>query len=421
MLPESSADCFRTAEGNRMKKTVLVLLMLATFGVLIASGIADDGPYHGVTDNVFRPTTVNRTDALEYGLFVNAASFAKGGFEIELPYLESSSFNVASAVKDKAVAQALSNITRFKASSKDLITYILGLVMASGAGYSNIISADAGMGAIIGNWGFALDLKAGIQAMPPIINGKIGPSTSPLGNGYVPMVDLALSAGYGKRVFESDMVNVDIGGAVHFIKKAYLHQITLSVLSEFLDDIHAIDSVKARGGFAVPLDFSITFGLLNDTLKLSAMAGNVNGIYYMWEYNNYKDALLMRDGFDSYIMKSPFQLSFSASYDPGFRFVDPSVYLELTGINGYFTDEVQKRQFNMREVLRFIDAGVGLKVLNAVELRAAYRYGYPEIGASVDVFGNMVELSYGFQEAGAEYGLKPVDHLTVRVRLGYSR
>ena len=74
-----------------MKKTVaFLMILLSVAGTLIASGINDDGPYHGVTDNAFRPTTVNRTDALEYGLFVNAASFAKGGFGIELPYLESS-------------------------------------------------------------------------------------------------------------------------------------------------------------------------------------------------------------------------------------------------------------------------------------------------------------------------------------------
>ena len=404
-----------------MRKTVAVLIIILTvIGALSASGVHDDGPYHGVTDNAFRPTTVNRTDSLEYGLFVNAASFAKGGFEIEFPYLESSSYNVASAVKDKAVAQALSNITRFQASRNDWITYILGLVMASGAGYSNILSADIGTGAIVGNWGFSFNVKAGIQAMPTIVDGLPGQSASPIGNGYVPMVDVALSAGYGKRILESDRINIDIGGALHLERKVYLHQITMSVLSEFLDNPKAIDSVGARGGFAVPMDFGVTAGLLDDTLELSAMIDNFNGIYYMWDYDNYKDAALMRDGRDNYIMKTPLELSFAASYDPGFRYVNPSVYMEFTGFNLYVGKCVDNG-ISLREMFRHIDAGVNIEVLDTVELRANYRYGYPEIGAAVDVFGNMVELSYGFQEAGDSYGLKPVDHLTVRVRLGYSR
>ena len=404
-----------------MRKTAAVLMVvLIAVGAVFASGVKDDGAYHGVTDNAFRPTTVNRTDALEYGLFVNAASFAKGGFEIEFPYLESSSYNIASAVKDKGVAQALSNITKFKATRNDWITYILGLVMASGAGYSNVLSADVGTGAIVGNWGFALDAKAGIQAMPTVVNGQPGRSASPIGNGYVPTVDVALSVGYGKRVLESDKVNIDIGGALHLERKVYLHQITLSVLSEFLDNPNAIDSVRARGGFAVPMDFGITLGLFGGKVELSAMADNLNGIYYMWDYANYKDALLMRSGTDDYIMMTPFELSFAAGFDPGFKYVNPSVYFEFTGFNRY-VEKCNESGISLRELFRHIDAGVSLDILNAFELRANYRYGYPEIGAAVDVFGNMVELSYGFLEAGAEYGLKPVDHLTVRVRLGYSR
>jgi hypothetical protein len=33
----------------------------------------------------------------------------------------------------------------------------------------------------------------------------------------------------------------------------------------------------------------------------------------------------------------------------------------------------------------------------------------------------MLELSYGFQEAGPTYGEKPIDKLTFRMKLGYEK
>ena len=43
---------------------------------------------------------------------------------------------IAGAVKDRSVAEALSRITKFQADRNDWIVYVLGLVMASGTGYS---------------------------------------------------------------------------------------------------------------------------------------------------------------------------------------------------------------------------------------------------------------------------------------------
>ena len=39
--------------------------------------------------------------------------------------------------------------------------------------------------------------------------------------------------------------------------------------------------------------------------------------------------------------------------------------------------------------------------------------------AAFDIFGNDVELTYSFHEAGEAYGERPVDCLTLRVRLGF--
>ncbi|MBQ7281625.1 MAG: hypothetical protein IJR16_02480, partial [Spirochaetales bacterium] len=108
-----------------MRKTVLAFIFMILCASLFAAGATEDGPYTGVTDNAFRPTTVNVSDRLNYSLFVNAAGLAKGGLAVELPFLESSSYNIAGAVKDRSVAEALSRITKFQADRNDWIVYVL--------------------------------------------------------------------------------------------------------------------------------------------------------------------------------------------------------------------------------------------------------------------------------------------------------
>ena len=171
-----------------MKKALLVLILILSVSVLFAQGATDDGLYRGVVDNPIRPTTLNSTDKLNYSLFGNASKLAEKGLIIQTPYIESSSFNISTALKDKGFAEALSNITKLKISRADLVAYLMGLVMATGGGYNNIISADLLMGAQVGHMAFGLNARADMESMPPIVDGKIGQSTSPAGNGYVPEV-----------------------------------------------------------------------------------------------------------------------------------------------------------------------------------------------------------------------------------------
>ena len=133
---------------------------------------------------------------------------------------------------------------------------------------------------------------------------------------------------------------------------------------------------------------------------------------------SYKDALLLKDGYCSFVMYTPLSLGLGVAYDPKLKYVDPSISLAFSGINLYFANDLDK-EHPLLELFKYIDANIYLDILDVVNLRASYRDGYPQFGVGVDVYGNLVELSYGFHEAGSEYGLKPVDALTIRVKLGY--
>lgn len=411
---------FQVFEEVAMKKVLIIAFMLVSVSLLFAA--EGDGVYTGVTDLAFRPTSLDREWDLNYSLFANPASLAENRFRIQFPYFESSSYNVSEALQDRSVAEALSAITKFHFGDKDnWITYVLGLVMATGSGYNDVISIDLGLGAQNGHFAYGLNTKMQVRSMPKINEaGEIEESSSAVGNGYVPELDTSLTFAYGTRLIKTDALTLDAGAALRFAQKVYMLQINSDQISDLISGSRDFESLPARGGFAIPIDLGVTLGLLGERLQIQAMADNLNGFYYMKNYVNSKDAIRFANGSDSYVMYTPFSLDLGVVFDPQFRTVNPSVSVFFSGINRYFK-ESEGAQNRGLEIFRYLDATASIKVFNLLKFRASYRYGYPEFALGVNVFGSLVELSYGFHEAGKEYGLKPVDQLTIRFRLGYEK
>ena len=403
-----------------MKKVLIIAMMLVSVSLLFAEG--GDGLYSGVTDFAFRPTSLDREKDLNYSLFGNAASLAEGGFRIQFPYIESSSYNVAEALKDRGVAEALSGLTMLKFNeSSNWITYLLGLVMATGSGYNDVISVDLGFGAQTGHLAFGFNTRMQIKSMPTINeDGELEDSSSALGNGYVPEMDMAFSVAYGMRIVDTDVLTLDAGASMRYAQKVYMLQINTDQISDIINGSKDFESLAARGGFAFPIDLGVTLGLLGEKLQVQAAANNINGIYYMKNYANSKDAMTFSNGNDPYKLTTPFSLNMGVSFNPQFKVVNPTVGLYFDGINLYFKESKDAEKRGL-EIFRYLDATASVSVFDILKLRASYRYGYPEFAVGANVFGNLVELSYGFREAGKEYGLKPVDHLTVRFRLGFEK
>ena len=395
---------------------ILVVLLLSVTA-LAASGATDDGAYRGVTDKAMRPVFVEPGDGVDYALFGNAASLAtaeKGTLRIQVPYISASSYNVSNALKDRGVAEALSGLTKFEWNKQNLVTYMLGLVMASGCDYGEVFAADLGLGAQIGHLAFGFNVDAAVHSMPGLDEeGNPREGSSPVSNGYVPEVDYALTAAYGLRILDTDRVTIDAGAAVRFAVKLYLLQINTAQISDLISGSRDFGNLAARGGFAVPVDLGVTFGFLGGRLNYDFTATNLNGFYYMADYANILDAVKFSDGTDKYTLYTPFNLSAGFSYTPGFRYVNPTIYARITDLVKYYSDETATPP-------EHIDLGIRISILDFVNIRASYRYGYPEFAVGAEFYGNMIELSYGFQECGKSYGEKPVDKLTFRMKLGYA-
>ncbi|MBP5162055.1 MAG: hypothetical protein ILP16_03665 [Spirochaetales bacterium] len=403
-----------------MRKTALLLIVLLSAAVLFASADQDINPYAPITGNAMRPGYVERTDGLNYILFGNPAAIGESSFMLQIPYIESSSYNVTEALKDPGVAEALSKINKLQATKNDFITYILGLVAASGAGFGEVITVDTGAGAQMRNLAFGMNIRAGVHSMPGLDEeGQFKPSGSVIGNGYVPSLDFALSVAFGFRVLDTDVLTLDAGASFHYAQKAYMLQVTSAELGALLNGSKDFENLPARAGFALPVDIGVTVGLLRDRIRLELTANNLNGTYHMSNYENSINALILAEGTDDFEIEIPYSLNFRASFDPGFRYCNPTLYAAFTGMNLYAENAKGKPG---SEIFRYLDGGVIVTFVKSISLRASYRYGYPEFAMGAGIFGNAIELVYGFQEApGARYGEKPIDRLTFRMRLGFAR
>ncbi len=397
-----------------MRKAIAILVVLVvSVTVLAAAGATDDGAYRGVTDRPMRPVFVEPEDGVDYALFGNASSLAaaqKNTLKIQVPYISASSYNVSNALKDRGVAEALSGITKFQWNKQNWVTYLLGLVTASGAGYGEVFAADLGLGAQIGHLAFGFNVDAAVHSMP----GLDSEGNSPIANGYVPQVDYALSVAYGLRVVDTDRVTIDAGAALHVAQKIYMLQITSSEISDLINGDKDIMTLAARGGIAFPVDLGVRVGFLGGRLAFDITATNLNGYYYMADYDNIVKAATFSGATDKYTLYTPFDLSAGFTYTPGFKYVNPTVYGVFSDIVTFYKEE---------DVVppTFIDVGLKLSLFDVVTLRASYRYGYPEFAVGAQLYGNSIELSYGFEEAGSSYGEKPIDKLTFRMKLGFAK
>lgn len=406
-----------------MKKALSIILTLALIlGFAFAQGATDDGVYSGVTNNSFRPNDSAYYDGLNYSLFRNPSDFANTRLRIQGLDIDTLSFNYAKAIQNRSVAESLSNITKFDWDKKNWINYIMGLFTEVGSGYNSIVAGGFGMGAQLGNFGFGLNANVEVKSMPRILDdGTLDPEKrSLLGNGYLPVLDAALSLGYGIRVMDLDAISLDLGATAHVAEKLYMLQINYDQVNDLIHKTAVFDDLPARGGLAFPVDIAATLGFFGQRLNVSLMANNLNGYYYMKNYTNFANAAAFDGGTGDYTVYTPWALSAAVIYDPRLGEVNPTVGLEVTGINQYIQNDFYKERPFM-ELMKYLHISATVDLFGIGSVKASYKYGYPELGIGAGFLGSKVELVYGYREAGKNYGDKPVDYMTLRVRLAYDK
>ena len=406
-----------------MKKVLSVILTLALIlSFASAQGATDDGVYAGVTNNAYRPADSAYFDGLNYSLFRNPSDLANSRLRVQGLDLDSYSFNYAKAIQNRSVAQSISNITKFDWDKKNWINYIMGLFTEVGSGYNSIVAGGFGMGAQLGNIGFGVNANVEVKSMPRIKeDGTLDTEKkSILGNGYLPVLDAALSLGYGIRVMDLDDLSLDIGATAHVAEKLYMLQINYDKVYDLINKTAPFDDLPARGGIAFPVDIAATLGFFGQRLNVSLMANNLNGYYYMKNYTNFANAAAFDGGTEEYTLYTPWSLSAAVIYNPRLGAVNPTVGFEITGINQYIQNDYYKER-PLMELMKYLHISATVDLFGIGSVKASYKYGYPELGIGAGFLGSKMELVYGYREAGRNYGDKPVDYMSFRVRLAYDK
>ena len=406
-----------------MKKVLSIILTLAlVLSFAFAQGATDDGVYSGVTDNAYRPGNSAYYDGLNYSIFRNPSDLANPRLRVQGLDIDTLSFNYAKALQNRSVAESLSNITKFDWDKKNWINYIMGLFTEVGSGYNSIVAGGFGTGAQIGNFGFGVNANVEVKSMPRIKeDGTLDTDKkSILGNGYLPVLDAAITFGYGMRIIEQDVYSLDVGASVHIAEKIYMLQINYDKVSDLINKTASFDSLPSRGGLGFPIDVSPTLGFFGQRLNVSLMANNLNGYYSMKWYENFKKAASFDGGERAYTLYTPWSLSASVIYNPRLGAVNPTVGLEITCLNLYLQNDYNKARPFM-ELLKYVHLSATVDLFGIGSVKASYKYGYPELGIGAGFLGSKMELVYGYREAGKDYGDKPVDYMSFRVRLAYDK
>ena len=96
-----------------------------------------------------------------------------------------------------------------------------------------------------------------------------------------------------------------------------------------------------------------------------------------------------------------------------YRLFRPAVALDFVDIVG-----LAKEGLSLRNLFGHARFGLEAELLTFLTLRGGISQGYWTLGFGIDFKVLRIDVAYFNEEYGAEYGTRPVDGLTVRVKLG---
>ncbi len=396
-----------------MKKLFLFIVLFLCSGFVICAESFDPdsaSDWNILAEKIsfapYSPTIHDRTTGLTYTMWGNPAGLADGKLKIQTPSISFSDFNYAALLKK--AGSDVSAVLRGDANNANYVNILRVLLENLGMGYNSLGTVDVGLDAQIFNFAVGVDAKFSASTY--------GVSAGLSNVQLSPQLDWAVSVGYGRRIFENDVLSLDLGAMVRFAYRGIFHPLSGQYVFDHRDDFKLPQIVIS--GFTVPIDAGVSVGFLENTLKAELTVNNINGAYHMNKYDSISDALKMRD-YDSRFrdingrikVSTPCLLNTGVVWTPRVKVVSPMVALDLYDIIGMFKD---KELF-----VQHLGILGAVSVASILDLRVGIDRGYLQLGAGIGYNTNKIEISYGFNEFGKRLADKPVDRLTIRCRFGW--
>lgn len=423
-----------------MKKAFLTILLLAACFSFAFAGDIDVMDYSADIDFAYQPTFSRYNAMGQSGLaaagrmdsfYTNPAALAEGRFGLNLPTVAVTMYNVQKLVSDEKAMTIFNSIVDGTAEDNAELALAERMIKNLGSGYNTLATIDAGVGAAFGSFGLGANAQLKLHTLS---NGSSNVANVTI----VPEVNVAQTVALGLNIIKTDALKLQIGAAGHFVYKAYLEGQNAGTLSSLLSDEDAdveqqlVWNTPVSGGYAVPIDFGVTFSLANDAIRFSATANNLNGTYHMTSYDSFAnmtnsvvgtEVFTPEEGYEAkesekFEIKTPWTLNFGFAFAPNVIF-KPVITADLIDMLG-MVKSLGSDSFKAEDLLLHLNAGAEVSIL-CFNLRAGVNRGYMSVGAGVGLLGMRIDATYGWQEFGAELGDKPVDSFTIRFNLGYDK
>ena len=423
-----------------MKKTIVLILIVLLACCAVFADTIDKVEYPEL-DLAFRPT-MPKYDAMgQSGLacptkldsfYTNPANLAvKRGLAFSVPSFSVTVYNLQKLVADEEAMEIVNRIADKTASDEDKINLATKYMGNLGKGKNAIAKIDAGLGLQLGSLGLGTNVQIKIHSL------NSGSSLASIM--LIPEVNVAQTIGLGLKIINTDAISVSLGASVHGVYKAYFKAIGGNTAINFINHSDEIKETllwdtPVMGGWALPVDAGATIGFANDSLLLSVTANNLNGTYHMQSFagagyliNSLKEGTIeVPEGRENpgesvrFDVQTPWELNFGFAFAPNWTLLKPTVTADLVDMLE-MCQSFGKDSFRAEDLLLHLNAGVELELLKFLSAKVGVNRGYMSVGAGVNLLLARIDLSYGWQEFGAEIGDKPVDSFTVKVILGYDR
>ena len=411
---------------------LLAILILVPICAIVA---ADD-----LTISAYGPMRVRSlsmggtgTASARFGevLYSNPALIDVDNQYFAIPSVSFSLYNVNKLVQPGG---ALDILLRGGEDEESLNRALNQLVNSIGPGEGEVASAQASLGFISGIMGLGLDM--GVD----VLSQGSGGESSTL------MIDssFALTLAMSLPVRISSDHSISFGIAAHLDFRGFTIQdmdtpvalggFTAGRLIDIFMEEDAVagilNGLPVAFGFAIPIDIGVSYDW-RDVLTLGLAMRNLNGRHYMQTYSGLNQLYYMLTGGyigqdppgeasqgDSFTAASPFSLDFGIALGTPaggvWDWIDISWAFDLVDITGLFTEDWD----SIGGWIGHMRTGLELRLMRTFELRAGINAGYLSFGFAFDFQIFKLDIAYATLEFGDALGDKPLDLLTISLKLG---
>jgi len=417
------------------KKIILTLVIIGLLTSSLYANFFDDNEFFD-SGKTFKPISARMEAMGGAGLatsrnndafFFNPANLADSKFSLNLPSVSVTLFNPKKII-DTGVIQKLMEGDEFDPTAD--ILPILGTFNRKG----DILTTDVATSFTVGGFGLGLNVQQQLHNVDTSLDANL----------FVEL-NVALSVGLGVRIdILPRKISLDVGAVARPTYKVYtagigVETITSIALDDDADDPLAsiMKEVALAAGSAIPFDVGVNLNLPLG-FRVSAVARDLNGKFNMEKYEHSGDYInemmdlfggdpnTYADGDSDYKptefeVEVPWSLDFGVGWVGSFgrldKFIRPTFSFDFVDVNNL----VEALESDKNAYWNHLRAGVELRLLSTIDLRAGMNRGALSVGVGLDLFAMRVDAAYYWREMGVSIGDRSVDAFTIRFNLGYDR